>query len=200
MDCKIVRGDDVQDRDEKIVDDLDQIDDAEYEVLEKESEGSAKDLEENENDVITEDSSDSENEELRNQLVRLSADFANYKKRIEKEKKEYIELGVRKLAFDLLPVMDNLERALKSIEEFAKDDEIFKGINIIDDQILEVFKKNGIETIDAMGEKFDPNLHHAVAVIETEDGEGDEVVEVLQKGFKINDTVLRPSMVAVSKK
>ncbi len=190
----------MQERDEKKVDDLEEIEDADYVVLEKDS----NDLEEDvkESDGLEEDvneSKDLEVEELKNQLVRLSADFANYKKRTEKEKKEYIELGVRKLALDLLPVLDNLERALNSIEEFAKDDEIFKGITIIDDQILEVLKKNGIEVIEAKGKKFDPNLHHAVALVETEEGESDEVVDVLQKGFKINDIVIRPSMVTVSK-
>lgn len=189
----------MQEKDEKKVEDLEEIEDAEYEVLEKESETQKEDLEEKNVDYVEEETTENESEELRNQLVRLSADFANYKKRIEKEKKEYLELGVRKLALDLLPVMDNLERALKSIEEFAKDDEIFKGITIIDDQILEVFKKNGIEVIETEGMKFDPNLHHAVAVVEVENGEPDEIVEVLQKGFKINETVIRPSMVTVSK-
>ncbi|MFB0972156.1 MAG: nucleotide exchange factor GrpE [Tissierellia bacterium] len=180
----------MQERDEKRVEDLEDIEDADYVVLEKGSENLEEEVKED---------NDSEVEELKNQLVRLSADFANYKKRIEKEKKEYIELGVRKLALDMLPVLDNLELALNSIEEFAKDDEIFKGITIIDDQILEVLKKNGIEAIEAKGEKFDPNLHHAVALVEAEEGESDEVVEVLQKGFKINDIVIRPSMVTVSK-
>ena len=113
----------MQERDEKRVEDLEDIEDADYVVLEKGSENLEEEVKED---------NDSEVEELKNQLVRLSADFANYKKRIEKEKKEYIELGVRKLALDMLPVLDNLELALNSIEEFAKDDEIFKGITIID--------------------------------------------------------------------
>ncbi len=139
-------------------------------------------------------------EELKNQLVRLQADFSNYRKRVEKEREGYIELGVKKLAIDLLPVLDNLERALKSIEDHAGDSEIFKGINMIDDQIVDVLKKNNILEIKAEGEKFDPNLHHAVAVVETDDLDEDMVVDVFQKGYQIKDSVIRPSMVRVSKK
>lgn len=141
-----------------------------------------------------------ENIELKNQLLRLQADFSNYKKRVEKEREGYVELGVKKLAIDLLPVLDNLERALNAIAEHAGDSEIFKGINMIDDQIIEVLSKNHINEIKAEGERFDPSLHHAVAVVETDEMEEDTVVDVLQKGYKINDNVIRPSMVRVSKK
>lgn len=189
----------MQERDEKKFNDLDEIEDADYEVVEngtQESENSEVE------EALEEDSQANLNEEyedLKNQLLRLSADFSNYKKRVDKERKEYIDLGVKKLALDLLPVLDNLERALNSIEEFAKDNEIFKGIIIIDDQIIEVLKKNGIEEIQAKGKKFDHNLHHAVALVEAENMESDMVVEVLQKGFKIKESVIRPSMVTVSK-
>lgn len=171
------------------------IENKEKETLDKETE----------DQLIEDEESISENvsvdvEELKNQLVRLQADFSNYRKRIEKEKEGYIELGVKKLAIDLLPVLDNLERALKAIEDHCGDSEIFKGINMIDDQIVDVLKKNNIVEIKAEGEKFDPNLHHAVAVVETDDLDEDMVVDVFQKGYQIKDSVIRPSMVRVSKK
>lgn len=175
--------------------------DADYEQVEESDEEKEKKSNKDTNvDEVIEDSDDLvESEELRNQLIRLQADFSNYKKRMEKEREGYIDLGVKKLALDILPVIDNLERALKSIEEYANDDEIFKGINLIDDQLLEVLSKNNITEIKANGEKFDPNLHHAVAMVDSEDLESDMIVDVLQKGYQINESVLRPSMVRVSK-
>lgn len=175
--------------------------DADYEQVEESDEEKEKKSNKDTNvDKVIEDSDDLvESEELKNQLIRLQADFSNYKKRMEKEREGYIDLGVKKLALDILPVIDNLERALKSIEEYANDDEIFKGINLIDDQLLEVLAKNNITEIKANGEKFDPNLHHAVAMVDSEDLESDMIVDVLQKGYQINESVLRPSMVRVSK-
>lgn len=175
--------------------------DADYEQVEESDEEKEKKSNKDTNvDEVIEDSDDLvESEELRNQLIRLQADFSNYKKRMEKEREGYIDLGVKKLALDILPVIDNLERALKSIEEYANDDGIFKGINLIDDQLLEVLAKNNITEIKANGEKFDPNLHHAVAMVDSEDLESDMIVDVLQKGYQINESVLRPSMVRVSK-
>lgn len=175
--------------------------DADYEQVEESDEEKEKKSNKDTNvDKVIEDSDDLvESEELKNQLIRLQADFSNYKKRMEKEREGYIDLGVKKLALDILPVIDNLERALKSIEEYANDDEIFKGINLIDDQLLEVLAKNNITEIKANGEKFDPNLHHAVAMVDSEDLESDMIVDVLQKGYQIKESVLRPSMVRVSK-
>lgn len=175
--------------------------DADYEQVEESDEEKEKKSNKDTNvDEVIEDSDDLvESEELKNQLIRLQADFSNYKKRMEKEREGYIDLGVKKLALDILPVIDNLERALKSIEEYANDDEIFKGINLIDDQLLEVLAKNNITEIKANGEKFDPNLHHAVAMVDSEDLESDMIVDVLQKGYQIKESVLRPSMVRVSK-
>lgn len=175
--------------------------DADYEQVEESDEENKKKSNKDTNvDEVIQDSDDLvESEELKNQLIRLQADFSNYKKRMEKEREGYIDLGVKKLALDILPVIDNLERALKSIEEYANDDGIFKGINLIDDQLLEVLAKNNITEIKANGEKFDPNLHHAVAMVDSEDLESDMIVDVLQKGYQINESVLRPSMVRVSK-
>lgn len=143
--------------------------------------------------------SDDEAEALKNQLIRLQADFSNYKKRVEKEKESWIELGIRKLATDILPVLDNLERALGSIEEHGSTEETWKGISLIDDQLIAVLEKNKITKIDAEGQMFDHNFHHAVATEEVEGKETNTVIDVLQKGYKINDAVIRPAMVRVAK-
>lgn len=153
---------------------------------------------------VMEDSTDEiekirkENEELTNSFMRLQADFANYKKRTEKEKLGYISLGVRKLAEDLLPAIDNLDRAMDSIEDHGVDKEFQKGIKLIQDQLIEILNKNKINEIVAEGKPFDPNLHHAVAMVEDNELEPDTVVDVLQKGYLIDETVMRPSMVRVS--
>ncbi|MDO5028317.1 MAG: nucleotide exchange factor GrpE [Bacillota bacterium] len=190
---KSVEGEDLRKDDlEDIQEDLED----QGEVLDQDGD---KDQEVEEEDQSSEDKPNDLND-YKNQLLRLQADFSNYKKRVEKEKQGYIELGVKKLAIDLLPVLDNLERALKSIEDHGGDTEIFKGINMIDDQIVEVLKKHSIVEIQAEGEKFDPNLHHAVAVVEADHMDEDMVVDVFQKGYQINESVIRPSMVRVSKK
>lgn len=147
---------------------------------------------------VQEDDSNQKLADLKNQLIRLQADFSNYKKRIEKEKESYLELGIRKLATEILPVLDNLERAADSVKTQGSTDETLNGISMIDDQLIEVLKKNNIEEIEAQGQKFDHNFHHAVATVKVEGMEEGYVVDVLQKGYKMNDYIIRPSMVRVS--
>lgn len=192
--------------DEEILDaDFEKVEEDSEEINSENSEDNSEAEDISEKDIIDEETNketeekSNETEEMKNQLIRLQADFSNYKKRVEKDREGYIDLGVKKLALDILPVIDNLERALQSIEEHAKDDEIFKGINLIDDQLLEVLSRHNINEIKAEGEKFDPNLHHAVAVVESDDLESDTVVDVLQKGYQIKENVIRPAMVRVSK-
>lgn len=186
----------LEEMDEDIIDE--EILDADYEKIDDPKENDTY----SEVEEKTDNNSENDNEEineLTNQLLRLQADFSNYKKRMDKEKEGFIDLGIKKLVLDILPVIDNLERALSSIEEHAKDDEIFKGLGLIDDQFLKVLEKHKITEIKAKGEKFDPNLHHAVAIVESEDVDSDIIVDVLQKGYQMEDYIIRPSMVRVSK-
>ena len=109
---------------------------------------------------VTNDSSDDEKyQDLMDKFMRLQADFANYKRRTEAQKTEYVELGVKKIVNDLLPVLDNFERALDSIGE---KDSTYDGILMIKDQLTDVLKKEGIVEMKALGEEFDPTYHHAV--------------------------------------
>lgn len=151
--------------------------------------------------VEEKDESDQEDEYGRLQLsmVRLQADFENYKRRSAIDMSKRFEAGKIDIAEDLIPVIDNLERAIDSMEDQGLDPENIKGVSMIEDQFRDVLQKNGIEEIDALNEVFDPNFHHAVAMVETEDHEPNIVVDVLQKGYKINETIIRPSMVRVSK-
>ena len=145
---------------------------------------------------VTNDSSDDEKyQDLMDKFMRLQADFANYKRRTEAQKTEYVELGVKKLVNDLLPVLDNFERALDSIGE---KDSTYDGILMIKNQLTDVLKKEGIVEMKALGEEFDPTYHHAVLTEDSDEYDSGYVIEVLQKGYLINDKTLRPAMVKVS--
>lgn len=138
---------------------------------------------------------EAEAERWKDRCARLQADFTNYKRRSENEKKEYIGLGVKKLAGDLLPVVDNLERAVEAGDE---DNPYLAGVKLIEKQIKEILEKHDIKPMEAMDQPFDPNFHHAVMVEEAEGKESGVVIDVMQKGYIIGDTVLRPAMVKVS--
>lgn len=135
-------------------------------------------------------------EEATNRLLRLQADFANYKNRSEKEKSDTIKYASEKLMLELLPILDNFERALESESE---KDGFYEGVELIYNQIVNALSNSGLSEIEALGQPFDPNMHHAVIMEESDDYEADLVMEVLQKGYKLNDRVIRPSMVKVAK-
>jgi molecular chaperone GrpE len=131
--------------------------------------------------------------------MRLAADFQNYKRRVEKEKSDVYAYANEKFAVDLLGVLDNFERALESGGGAEASDEGFvKGMGLICKQLSDILLKNGVEEILCLGEEFDPSLHHAVMVEETEAYESGKVSAVLGKGYKLKDRVIRPAMVKVA--
>jgi molecular chaperone GrpE len=138
---------------------------------------------------------DKQLEEINNKLLRLQADFLNYKTRTEKEKFKYYNDAIEDLVCEMLPILDNFERALENLES---DENLSQGVEMILNQFINLLKKYGVEEIDALGKKFDPKLHHGVSTEES-DEEEDIVVEVFQKGYKLKDKVIRPSMVKISK-
>jgi molecular chaperone GrpE len=125
---------------------------------------------------------------------RSQADFINYKRRTEQERGDIIKLSNANLLFNLLPVLDDMERALDSISDKLAGFTWVDGIVIIYRKLKAILEANGVSEIKAAGAKFDPALHEAVVHVEGEEG---EVTEVLQKGYMINDRVLRPAMVKV---
>lgn len=135
-------------------------------------------------------------EELNSKLLRLQADFINYRKRTEKEKEGLVNYGIETIVCGLLPILDNFERALDS--EVDKEDSFYKGIEMIQNQLIELLKDNGIEEIDALNTPFDPNFHHAVLMEKSEDAEEGTIIGVLQKGYTLKGKVIRPSMVRVA--
>lgn len=135
--------------------------------------------------------------DINDKYVRLQAEFQNFKRRTEKEKSSLYKFANEKLFVDLLPLMDNMERALASTENGS--DGIVEGLKMIKKSLDEIFNKNGIEAIEAVGEAFDPELHHAVMSDDSDDHDSEHVIEEFQKGYKLNDKVIRHSMVKVSK-
>ena len=153
-----------------------------------------KDLEQNSSDEV-EEKLNSEIEELKNQLLRLQADFVNYKNRTEREKSNSIILANEGLILKLLPVLDNFNRAFTHVNI---EDEAIRGFVMIKEQFESILKTEMVEEIESDGAVFDPNLHNAV-MTESKDGvESGIVLETFEKGYKIKDKVIRPSMVKVS--
>ena len=128
----------------------------------------------------------------------LMAEFQNFKRRVAREKSDIHAYANEKIVGDLLPVLDNFERALDTeggdLEAYAK------GMQLIFEQLKKALENAGLEEIKAMDETFDPNVHNAVMTESLEDKEDGTVTNVLQKGYKLKDKVIRPSMVAVNKK
>lgn len=133
---------------------------------------------------------------LNDKLARMQADFVNYKNRVEREKKELIQYSNEKLILQILPTVDNLERALLNYDE---NDEFQKGIFLIYKSLLKVLKEENVEEINSDGMEFNPNEHNAVMLEENDSVLSNHVIETLQKGYKIKDKIIRPSMVKVSK-
>ena len=138
--------------------------------------------------------------EQKDKYLRAHADFENMKKRLEKEKHNALIYANEAFAKDLLTVLDTFENALKSVEQVDTNsedaiDKIKEGMVLTYEQLLSILKKHGVEEIECEGE-FDPNFHQAVTQMESDKHKSGDIVQVLQKGYKLKDRLLRASMVA----
>lgn len=131
-------------------------------------------------------------------LKRVQAQFENYKKRIKKEFDTFTQISTHKLVKELLPILDNLERALSSAESTDDKGKIIEGVKLIYDQFKQALEKQGLKAVDPAGDRFDPYFHEAIMQVESDEHEDNTVVEVFQKGYLINDHLLRPAIVKVS--
>ncbi|ANR69568.1 nucleotide exchange factor GrpE [Selenomonas sp. oral taxon 126] len=135
-------------------------------------------------------------QEKSDRILRLQADFENFRRRTAKEKEELAAVITQNLLTDLLPLLDNFERAM-AVEQ--SDVEAFqKGVEMIFTQLREVMEKHGLENIEAEGAPFDPNIHQAVMRVENPDVEDGTITQVLQKGYQAKGRVIRPAMVQVA--
>ena len=133
-------------------------------------------------------------EEYLNMAQRVQADFENYRRRTKATRAEAYEDGARELIKLLLPVVDNLERAMA---QESADESLMTGVKLVYKQLMDVLEKRGVSVIDRPGEKFDPNLENAVMQGTPDEGEPGAVCAVLQKGYKMGDFVIRHAMVKV---
>jgi len=140
-----------------------------------------------------------EKDEIFEKLQRVSADYANYQKRIPKQISDTIAYEKETLIRTLLPALDNFEHTLQNADSTKNVDVLVKGIRIIYDQMLDILKSHGVEQIKALNEKFDPALHEAMMQKAESDREENIVLEEFQKGYKLNSRVIRPSKVIVNK-
>ena len=137
--------------------------------------------------------------QLKDKYLRTLAEYENFRKRSEKEKAQMFELGAKSIIEQLLPVVDNFERALEHISEEEKENSFVKGVEGIYKQIQKMFSDCDIQAIEAVGQKFNPALHNAVMTEEEGDAEEDIVTADLQKGYTYRGNVVRHSMVKVKK-
>ena len=143
---------------------------------------------------------------VQDKLLRTMAEMENQRRRFEKEKKEAFEFGGFNFAAESLLLLDNIDRAIVSFknDESLKNNKdlnkIIDGIEIVKKDLVSIFKKNGIETIECINKKFDPNFHQAMLELEDNTKEAGTVVQEIQKGYMMKDRLLRPSLVGITKK
>jgi molecular chaperone GrpE len=156
---------------------------------EKEIEELKKKLEEKEKEV----------KEHYDRLLRVAADFDNYKKRATREKEEWTKFANEDLIKAILPFMDNLERAVNHAEKVEDAGVLIEGVRLTIQQLLQALNKFGLSSFESLGKPFDPAMHEAILLVPTDQHEPNQVVEEFQKGYLLNDRLLRPATVSVSK-
>jgi molecular chaperone GrpE len=138
-----------------------------------------------------------EKADLQDRLLRARAEFDNARRRAERERSDFLQFAAMDLVRDILPVLDDFERALK-VE--TADKEYAKGVELIYNRLSETLKKMGLEPVDTTGQKFDPNLHQAVERVENHDAEDQTILGEFQRGYNFRGKLLRPAMVRVAVK
>ena len=177
----------------------DKLDEAQSENNEEDAGSEEEDTKETEEDILKE-----EIKTLKEEKIRVLAEMENLRKRFEREKIDSIKYGSVNFARDILSPGDNLERALSAINEEEEHPQSIKnlieGLLMVKKELSTALEKNGIEKIDTLNKKFDPNLHQAMMEIENNDLDEGVVVQEIQTGYMMHDRLLRPAMVGVSKK
>ena len=134
-----------------------------------------------------------------NHIKRAQADFENYKKRTEKEREQASQREIEKLVSDLLPILDNLGRALAASKKNHDLESLISGIEMTQKSLCGILEKEGLKEIDSLEKEFDPNLHEAMMTIESKDQKDNTVCEELEKGYTFKDKLIRPAKVKVTK-
>jgi molecular chaperone GrpE len=141
---------------------------------------------------------DEELKSLNDKYLRLAAEFDNYKRLAQRDQRDHIRFGNEQLLKELLPVVDNLERAIKAAKNHKSPDGLVQGVDLTLKQLQGVLGKFGVQSIPTMGQPFDPSGHQAVASVPSTQVPDKHVVEEFQRGYRLHDRILRPAMVTVS--
>lgn len=141
----------------------------------------------------------SQADEYLDNLRRLQAEFANFRKRWEKEKQQIVLYAEEELIKELLPLIDNLQRAIDAAKKAANESSLLQGITIVRDQLMETLRKRGLERIESTGRQFDPNIHEAVSQSLTDELPDNTIIDEMQPGYMLHSRLLRPAMVRVSR-
>lgn len=189
----------VEEESEEVTEEAVEADGSEEEILEdealEEAEKSVKKLFGKKN---KKDKKDEKIEELTDRLTRQMAEFDNFRKRTDKEKKQMYEIGAKDIIDKILPVVDNFERGLAAVPEEEKSHPFMEGMDKIYKQLMTTLGEAGVKPIEAVGQEFNPDFHNAVMHVEDEEVGENIVVEEFQKGYTYRDSVVRHSMVKVA--
>lgn len=190
-------------RDESVATDEVEKNENEQEILEKADEEEHKDedvSEDHKTEMLKEELEriKKERDDTVDRLLRAQAEFDNFKKRTQRERIAERTYKSQDLVNELLPALDNFERAL-AVEPTDDTKSILDGITMVYNQVKDALKSENVEVIETVGKEFDPNLHHAVMQVEDENYESNIIIEELQKGYILKDRVIRPAMVKVNK-
>ena len=139
-------------------------------------------------------------DERHDQLLRLHAEFDNFKKRTAREYESLTKFANKRLIGEMLPVIDNFKRAVDSADKVSNINDLKNGIKLVLKQFEDILKQNGLEEIGSDGTQFNPDKHEAVIQVETDEHPEDTVIEEVRKGYRLHGNVIRPSLVKVSKK
>jgi molecular chaperone GrpE len=142
-----------------------------------------------------------ERDSLYDRLLRKQAEFENYKKRMDREKAEFVQFASSELVKELLNALDSFELALRNAaSESSGKEDVLRGFELIYKQLVDTLGRFGLKAIEAKGKKFDPNFHQAVATQATNEADENTVIDEMRKGYTLNGRLLRPAMVSVSVK
>ena len=137
---------------------------------------------------------------LNDKYLRLAAEFDNYKRRAQRDQSDGIRFANEKIFKDLLPIIDNLERAIQCGSDQTSNEGLLEGVELTYKQFLETLSKFGVRQLSSVGELFDPAMHQAVAQVDSDTAKPNTVVEEFQKGYFLHERILRPTMVTVAKR
>lgn len=136
--------------------------------------------------------------ECQDQGLRIRADFDNVRKRLEREKLESIKYANERLLAEILPIMDNLDRAFSSLQDGHDPEKVKQGLKLAQNELHRVLEMHGVETVKALGKEFDPQFHEAVGIVETDEAQDGVILEEIEKGYLLNGRLVRPSRVKIA--